>query len=432
MPPESIDTGPDPGEALTRLAREEASRVLALLARRFGDLDLADESVQDALTEAARTWPERGVPANPAGWLLAVARRKAIDRLRRTSSARRRTLAAAPELATGADPTPPRPEDALVLDDPDDLPVDDDQLRLVLLCCHPALGRDAQVALILRLVGGLSTPEIAAAFLLPEATLAQRIVRAKRKIRDAGIPLRIPADLDSRIEVVLAVLYLVFNEGYLSRSDSGQVVRVDLVDEAVRLTELVAALVPDHPEVLGLLTLQRFHRARLATRTDAEGELVLLEDQDRTCWDRAEIAAANGLLHRAIGLMRPGPYQLQAVIAGYHANAPTHADTDWPAIATAYRQLVAMTGSPVVQVNHAVAVAMADGPGAGLALLRSLDGVDGYHLFHVARAELLVRAGRRAEAVEAFARARELTGNPAEQRHLVRRQRDVEAQPDRG
>ncbi len=412
--------GNDPGGALTRLAREESGRVLALLARRFGDLDLADESVQDALADAARTWPQRGVPANPAGWLLTVARRNAIDRLRRTSSARRRTMAAAAELAAGGD-EPSAARGPLLVDDPGDPAVDDDRLRLMLLCCHPALGREAQVALILRLVGGLSSSEIAAAFLVPEATLAQRIVRAKRKIRDAGIPLRIPADLDTRIEVVLSVLYLVFNEGYLSRSDSGDVVRVDLVDEAVRLTGLLATLVPDHAEVIGLLALQRFHRARLATRTDALGDLVLLDHQDRARWDRGEIVAANALLHQAIGRMRPGPYQLQAVIAGYHANAPTAADTDWPGIAAAYRHLVAMTGSPVVQVNHAVAVAMFDGPAAGLAVLDTLHGVDGYHLFHAARAELLARAGRPAEAVAAFARARDLTGNPAERRHLLRR-----------
>lgn len=422
MPAEAA-AGDGTGEALTRLAREESGRVLALLARRFGDLDLADESVQDALTEAARTWPQRGVPDNPAGWLLAVARRKAIDRLRRTSSARRRTMAAAAELAVDGSEPPP-PGSPLIVDDPGSCSVDDDRLRLMLLCCHPALGREAQVALTLRLVGGLSAAEIAAAFLVPEPTLAQRIVRAKRKIRDAGIPLRIPADLDPRIEVVLSVLYLVFNEGYLSRSDSGDVVRVDLVDEAVRLTELLAALVPDHPEVLGLLALQRFHRARLATRTDAVGDLVLLDHQDRSRWDRGEIAAANALLHRAIGQMRPGPYQVQAVIAGYHANAPTAAHTNWPAIAAAYRQLVSMTGSPVVQVNHAVAVAMVEGPAAGLAVLDTLEGVDGYHLFHAARAELLARAGRPADAAAAFTRARDLTGNPAEQRHLARRLRE--------
>lgn len=397
--------------------------MLALLARRFNDVDLADEAVQDALTEAARVWPQRGVPDHPPSWLLAVARRKAIDRLRRTASAHRRTMAAAPELV--ADEPTTNDREQLVIDDPDDHRVDDDHLRLVLLCCHPALATDAQVALTLRLVGGLTTPEIAAAFLVPEATMAQRVVRAKRKIRDAGIPLGIPADLDERIDAVLGVLYLVFNEGYLSRSGSGSsgVVRVDLVDEAVRLTEVLASLVDERPEVLGLLALERFHRARLATRTDAEGELVLLEHQDRSRWDLAEINAANALLQRAMQQMQPGPYQLQAVIAAYHANARTAADTDWPAIAAVYRQLVAITGSPVVRINHAVAVAMADGPHAGLALLDGLDGVDDYYLFHAARGELLCRSGRAAEASDAFTRARSLTDNPAEQRHLERRRR---------
>jgi RNA polymerase sigma-70 factor (ECF subfamily) len=336
-------------------------------------------------------------------------------------------MAAAPELL--ATDEPPLTREHLVIDEPDPLDqpdrdrraVDDDHLRLVLLCCHPALDRDTQVALTLRLVGGLTTAEIAAAFLVPESTLAQRIVRAKRKIRDAGIPLGIPADLDTRIDAVLAVLYLVFNEGYLSRNDSGDVVRVDLVDEAVRLTEVLTALVPDHAELLGLLALERFHRARMSTRVDGDGDLVLLDRQDRTRWDLAEIAAANGVLHRAMQRMQPGPYQLQAVIAAHHANARTAADTDWPAIAALYRQLTAMTGSPVVRVNHAVAVAMADGPHAGLALLDSLDGVDTYHLFHAARAELLWRAGRTDEAVAEFALARTLTDNPAERRHLDRR-----------
>lgn len=412
--------------ALTRLAREESGRVVALLARRFGDLDLADEAVQDALVEAARVWPERGVPTNSAAWLLAVARRKAIDQLRRSASAHRRTIEAAPELIARASPNVDASAPRMVHDDPNGPEVDDDHLRLVLLCCHPALDRDAQVALTLRLVGGLTTPEIAAAFMVEEATLAQRIVRAKRKIRDAGIPLRIPDSLDERLDVVLGVLYLVFNEGYLSRSGHG-VVRLDLVEQAVRLTEVVGRLVPDHPEVLGLLALERFHRARLAARVDAAGDLVLLEDQDRSRWDLGEITAANAVLHQALQLMRPGPYQLQAVIASYHANARTAADTDWPAIVAAYGQLVAMTGSPVVRINHAIALAMADGPHAGLTLLESIEGVEGYHLFHAARAELLWRAERRSDAIGAITTARELTDNPAEQRHLDRRRAAWEA-----
>ncbi len=407
-------------DALTRLAREESGRVLALLARRFG-VHLADDAVQEALAEAARVWPERGVPSNPPAWLMTVAKRKAIDRLRRDASARRRSRAAALDRA-GA---PPESDDFDT--DPmihDDQHVADDQLRLMLLCCHPALDRDTQVALTLRLVGGLTTAEIAAAFLVPEATLAQRVVRAKRKIRDAGIPLSIPADLGARVDALLAVLYLIFNEGYLSRSggdDDGRLVRVDLVDQAIRLTALLAELVPDHAETDGLLALELLHRSRAATRTDAEGELVLLDQQDRTRWDLGTIREGNAVLARALRRMQPGPYQLQAVIAAHHANARTAADTDWPAIAGFYAQLVAMTDSPVVRLNHAVAVAMADGPHAGLALLDELDGLDRYHLFHSCRGELLVRSGDRAGARAAFERALALTDNPAERRHLERR-----------
>ena len=412
--------------ALTRVAREESGRVLALLARRFGDVDLADESVQDALVEAARVWPVQGVPTNPPGWLLTVAKHKAIDRMRRAASAHRRTMAAARDLAAvedGAFEDGAR-GDAMI---DDEQPMADDRLRLVLLCCHPALDRDAQVALTLRMVGGLTTPEIASAFLVPEATLAQRIVRAKRKIRDAGIPLSIPADLDGRVDAVLAVLYLIFNEGYLTRSDRDVVVRVDLVDEAVRLTASMAELLPDHAEVDGLLALELFHRSRLSTRTDAFGDLVLLEQQDRTRWDLDAIDSANAVLHRAMRRMQPGPYQLQAIIAGHHANARTASDTDWSAIAGLYRQLVAVTPSPVVRMNHAVAVAMADGPHAGLAMLDDLeargglDGLERYHLLHAARAELLLRAGRSDEARQAFVVARATALTPAEQRHLDRR-----------
>ncbi len=401
--------------------------MLALLSRRFGDLDLADEAVQDALVEAAKVWPVRGVPDNPPAGLLTVARNKAIDRLRREASARRRTRRAAPELVASHDGDEVT-DDRFVEPDGGEMP--DDQLRLVLLCCHPALDRDTQIALTLRMVGGLTTPEIAAAFLVPEATLAQRIVRAKRKIRDAGIPLSIPAALDDRIDAVLNVLYLVFNEGYLSRADTTSV-RVDLIDEAIRLTRRFAELVPDHPEVDGLLALELFHRSRLATRLDHAGELVLLDDQDRSRWDLATIRNGNAILHRAMQQLRPGPFQVQAIIAGHHANARTAADTDWPAIAALYRQLVAMTDSPVVRLNHAVAVAMADGPHAGLGLLDRLEGLDRYHLFHAARAELLARSGDVAAARDAFTRAAGLTDNPAERAHLARRQQDIAAQqPD--
>ncbi len=403
--------------ALTRLAREESGRVLALLARRFNDLDLADEAVQEALIEAARVWPAQGIPDNTAGWLLAVARRKAIDRLRRASSAQRRTMAAAPDLVPPTEPDAIE-RSAMIADDDPNPVTDDEHLRLVLLCCHPALDRDTQVALTLRLVSGLTTAEIASAFLVPESTLAQRIVRAKRKIRDAGVPLSIPPNLSERVDVLLGVLYLIFNEGYLTRSDRDGLVRVDLVDEAVRLTHLVAQLLPAHPEVEGLLALELFHKARLTTRSDRAGDLVLLEDQDRSRWDLATIQQANAVLAAAMKRMAPGPYQMQAVIAGRHANARTAAETDWPLIAALYGQLVQMTTSLVVKLNHAAAIAMADGPLAALAMLEDLEGLDTYHLFHATRGELLLRANRPAEAANAFRRAWELTANPAERRHL--------------
>jgi RNA polymerase sigma-70 factor (ECF subfamily) len=424
--------------ALIELARGHSGRVLALLARQFGDLDLADEAVQDGLVEAAQTWPERGIPDNPAGWLMTVARNKAIDRLRRAASARRRTLAAGPELIAGSavlDGSGPQggpDENELIAAGGEQMQLgnragDTDQLRLMLLCCHPALDQDSQVALTLRLVGGLTTPEIASAFLIPSATLAQRIVRAKRKIRDAGIPLRIPAQLAQRVDAILSVLYLIFNEGYLSRTDNAQIVRLDLADEAIRLTRLLSGLLPDNVEVAGLLALQTFHRARLGGRVDSAGELVLLPDQDRSLWDLDKIAAANVILATALRKMRPGPYQLQAIIAAQHANSRSPAGTDWSAIAALYQQLSAMTHSPVVALNRAVAVAMADGPPAGLALLDELSGLERYHLFYAVRGELQLRAGNPDAARECFRIAQGLTENLAEQRHLERRIADFDA-----
>ncbi len=402
--------------ALTRLAREEGGRVLALLARRFGDLDLAEEAVQEGLIEAARTWPASGVPDNPAGWLLMVARRKAIDALRRAGSLSRRAHEAGVHLARIEAAHDDRPgEELMVADDR----IADERLRLIFLCCHPALDQEAQVALTLRLVAGLTTREIAAAFVVPEATLAQRIVRAKRKIRLARIPMSVPADLGERVGAVLGVLYLVFNEGYLTRgADAVALQRLDLAQEAIRLTRLLAQLVPEDAEVEGLLALELFHQARADTRVDVAGDLVLLEHQDRSRWDLPMIHEADAILARAVGRRRPGPYQVQAIIAGQHAVAPTAPDTDWPAIATAYRQLTAMTASPVAALNHAVAVAMADGAAAGLALLDQIDGLEGYHLAHAARADLLRRLGRADEAAGCYRTALGLTANPAEQRFL--------------
>ncbi|MEF2976930.1 RNA polymerase sigma factor [Subtercola sp. YIM 133946] len=414
-------------EAVTRLAHEQSGRVVALLAHRFSDLDLADEAVQDALLSASQ-WTT--VPDNPAAWLYTVARNNAIDRLRRAAAERRRLRAAAPDLlaagldASGDTRSPgedAEAEEEVAVDD-DSGPGDeaDEQVRLMLLCCHPALDRSAQVALTLRLVGGLTTAEIAAALLVPEATLAQRIVRAKRKIRDAGIPLSMPADLDGRIEVLLTVLYLVFNEGYLARGGRPGI-RVDLVDEAIRLTRRARDVLPESAEVEGLLALELFTHARTGGRQTAAGELVLLADQDRTRWNLDLVAEANVVLADALQRLKPGPFQLQAVVSGSHSTARTAADTDWAMIAGAYRQLAVLAPSPIVSLNHAVAVSMADGARAGLAMLDAVDGLDEYYLLWAARGEMLERAGSRPEAIDALRRARALALNPAEQRHLDRR-----------
>lgn len=428
-------TGRDPGArdtgiqadatidaAIVRVAREDSGRVLAFLTRRFGDLDLADEAVQEALIEASRRWPATGVPDNPGGWLATVATRKAIDRLRRAETRERRQATARIDLArtTGDDDPPGRD---LMIEHNEQ--ITDERLRLLFLCCHPAINPEAQIALTLRLVGGLTTTEIAAAFVVPEATLAQRIVRAKSKIRDARIPMSVPDELDDRIDVVLAVLYLIFNEGYASHGHTEHL-RLDLTTEAIRLTGVLVELVPDSAEARGLLALELFHHARSSSRVDRHGDLVLLEDQDRTSWDLSAIRRANTVFAAAMAMMRPGPYQLQALIASYHANAPTAADTDWPSIATAYRQLSEMSGSPVVQLNRAIAVAMADGPAAGLALLDRIDGIDSYHLLHTTRAHLCAELGRFDVAVDAYRRALGLTDNPSERRFIERRLHELE------
>ncbi|MBM9469498.1 RNA polymerase sigma factor [Nakamurella leprariae] len=424
-------TAATPGEidrVIGALARRHGGALVAALAGRYSDVALADDAVQDALVEAWQRWPDTGVPDNPPGWLTTVAHRKALDRLRRTAAEQRRVAAVAPEVvARGADVDHVRPaagepggaegEVTLVRDEGQ---IRDDQLRLLLLCTHPALHRDAQVALTLRLVGGLSTSEVAAAFLVPETTMAQRIVRAKHKIRTARIPLTVPADLTGRLDVLLTVLYLVFNEGYLAHGTTGPL-RVDLLAESVRLTELLAGLLPDRAEVGGLLALQWFTRSRETTRFTGDGDLVTLDRQDRTRWDRTCIDRGNRVLTAALRRAAPGPFQVRALIAGEHANARTAADTDWPAIVRLYRQLVAMTGSPVERLNLAVATAEADGAPAGLAVLATISGLDRYHLFHAAAAELALRAGDAAAAAASFDRALELVTAPAEQRHLARR-----------
>ena len=393
-------------EVVDRAYRDDTGRAVATLIRVTRDFDLAEEAWQDACEQALRTWPQRGVPRDPTAWLFTAARNRAIDRLRRERVGREKT-AAAMQIA----------ELEALGDDMHEIP--DDRLRLLFTCCHPSLALDARVALTLRTVAGLSTKEIARAFLVPEPTLGQRLTRAKRKIRDAAIPYRVPPReaLPDRLDGVRAVVYLVFNEGY--EATEGELIRTDLCAEAIRLARLVDHLIPDEPESRGLLALLLLQHARRAARTDPTGDLVTLEDQDRSTWDHELIDEGLALVDESPGA---GPYQLQAAIAACHDRAPRPEDTDWAQIASLYDELERVRPSPVVSLNRAVAVAMADGPDAGLRLLGPLaDDLDGYHHLHAARADLLRRAGRAAEARTAYDRALALVGNDAERRYLERR-----------
>jgi RNA polymerase sigma-70 factor (ECF subfamily) len=397
------------GSEIERVFREEYGRAVAVLVRAFGDIDIAEEAVQDAFAVAVQRWSDTGLPPSPAGWIITTARNRAIDRLRREASREDRHAQAA-LLHAGSEPI-------------QEGPVRDDRLRLIFTCCHPALAQSVQVALTLRLLGGLTTVEIARAFIVPEATMAQRLVRAKNKIRDANIPYRVPgeAELPDRLTSVLAVVYLIFNEGYTATSGD-QLVREDLCAEAVRLGRLLAELLPDEPEVFGLLALMLLIESRRRSRTTSGGDIVLLADQDRALWDRDLIAEGQAIVRQCLRRNQPGPYQIQAAINAVHSDAPTAAATDWRQILQLYDQLLALAPTPVVALNRAVAVAEVEGSEPALAAVESLDLGD-YYLFHAIRADLLSRLGRNAEASQAYDAALALTSNAVERTFLERARR---------